>query len=329
MDVVFTVGRDSLTVKNGSGKKLSLIDYTGKSLSTIVGDTNLTLTDKSTANVTLEPEYTTANASTRTKAVKLTGNDYDNSLRGGKGADTLIGDKGNDTLWGGKGKDIFVYNSGNDVIADYVSGDKISLSAPITKTSTKGLDVTLTVGEDNFTIKNAKGKSLNLINSDGENFSIIVGNPTLTLTNKNKAKVKLSTDYANANAFDRSKTIQITGNAYDNSILGGKSADKIYGGKGNDTLTGGKGNDSLWGNAGKDAFIYASGEGKDAIYGFDNSDMLKITGKFSTSYSKSKGEIAFKVGNTSSAITLKDFSATSFNVNGANYKISGSKLIKK
>ncbi len=329
LDVVFTVGRDSLTVKNGSGKKLSLIDSTGKSLSTIVGNTNLTLTDKSTANVTLEPEYTTASASTRTKAVKITGNDYDNSLHGGKGADTLIGDKGNDTLWGGKGKDIFVYNSGNDVIADYATGDKISLSAPITKTATKDLDVALTVGEDDFTIKNAKGKSLDLINADGENFSIIVGNPTLTLTDKHKAKINLSNDYANANAFDRSKAIQIKGNAYNNSILGGKSADKIYGGKGNDTLTGGKGNDSLWGNAGKDTFIYESGDGKDFVYGFDNSDMLKITGTFSGKYNKKKNEIYFTVGSTANAITLKDFSATSFNVNGTNYKISGSKLVKK
>lgn len=329
LDVVFTVGRDSLTVKNGSGKKLSLIDSTGKSLSTIVGNTNLTLTDKSTANVTLEPEYTTANASTRKKAIKITGNDYDNSLHGGKGADTLIGDKGNDTLWGGKGNDIFIYNSGKDVIADYATGDKISLSAPITKTATKGLDVALTVGEDDFTIKNAKGKSLNLINFNGENFSIIVGNPTLTLTDKSKAKVTLSTDYANANAFDRSKAIQIKGNAYDNSILGGKSADKIYGGKGNDTLTGGAGNDSLWGGAGKDTFIYAKGDGQDIIYGFDNTDMLKITGKFSGTYNKKKDEIYFKVGSTANAITLKDYTATSFNVNGSNYKISGSKLVKK
>ena len=73
----------------------------------------------------------------------------------------------------------------------------------------------------------------------------------------------------------------------------------------------------------------SSGDGKDVIFGFENDDMLKITGKFSTSYSKSKGEIAFKVGNTSNAITLKDFSATSFNVNGTNYKISGSKLVTK
>ena len=60
---------------------------------------------------------------------------------------------------------------------------------------------------------------------------------------------------------------------------------------------------------------------------FANDDMLKITGTFSASYNKSKKEIYFKVGSTSKAITLKDFTATSFNVNGDAYKISNKKLV--
>jgi hypothetical protein len=56
--------------------------------------------------------------------------------------------------------------------------------------------------------------------------------------------------------------------------------------------------------------------------------MLKITGTFSGTYNKSKKEIYFKVGSTSNAITLKNFNATTFNVNGTNYKISGSTLKK-
>ena len=130
----------------------------------------------------------------------------------------------------------------------------------------------------------------------------------------------------------------IKGGRKDDNLLGGAGADKLYGnagndilkgGAGNDSLWGGLGNDTLWGDAGKDTFIYASGEGKDVIYGFDNNDLLKITGAFSASYSKSKGEVYFKVGTTSKAITLSDFSATSFNINGTNYKISGTKLVKK
>ncbi len=73
---------------------------------------------------------------------------------------------------------------------------------------------------------------------------------------------------------------------------------------------------------------YSSGDGKDIIWGFENDDILKIIAKFSMSYSKSKGEVYFKVGSTKNAITLHDFTASSFNVNGTSYKISGSKLVK-
>ena len=56
--------------------------------------------------------------------------------------------------------------------------------------------------------------------------------------------------------------------------------------------------------------------------------MLKITDTFSGTYNKKKDEIYFKVGETANAITLKNFSATSFNVNGTDYKISGSNLTR-
>jgi len=121
----------------------------------------------------------------------------------------------------------------------------------------------------------------------------------------------------------------LAGGVGNDKLSGNAGNDNLHGGAGNDTLTGGKGNDKLWGDAGKDTFVYASGDGRDIIYGFDNMDMLKITGAFSGTYSKKNKEIAFKVGSTTSAITLKDFSATSFNVNGSSYRISGSKLVKK
>lgn len=54
--------------------------------------------------------------------------------------------------------------------------------------------------------------------------------------------------------------------------------------------------------------------------------MLQITGTFSASYSKSKKEIYFKIGKTSNALTLKSFTATTFNVNDNSYKINGTTL---
>ena len=40
-------------------------------------------------------------------------------------------------------------------------------------------------------------------------------------------------------------------------------------------------------------------------------------------------EIAFKIGSTTNAITLKNFTAEKFNINGSSYVVSGDKLVKK
>lgn len=94
------------------------------------------------------------------------------------------------------------------------------------------------------------------------------------------------------------------------------------------TLNGEAGNDSLRSEAGADTL--SGGKGDDVIYGFENNDLLQITGVFSASYNSSKKEIAFKVGNTANAITLTDFGkTTTFHVNNDTYQISGTKLIKK
>ena len=113
----------------------------------------------------------------------------------------------------------------------------------------------------------------------------------------------------------------------DDLLVGGAGNDTLWGGAGNDTLDGGKGNDTLYGDAGSDKFIYSKGEGKDVIYGFENKDMLEIIGNFKASYDSAANEVIFKVG--AGSVTLKEFTATTFNVNGDKYQISGSSLVKK
>lgn len=120
------------------------------------------------------------------------------------------------------------------------------------------------------------------------------------------------------------------GNAGDDSLIGDTGNDKLFGGTGADSLWGGKGNDTLYGDDGSDTFFYSKGDGKDVIYGFDSDDMLEITGTtFSGTYNSSKDEIYLKVGSTNKAITLKEFTTTSFNINGDVYQISGTQLVKK
>ena len=76
-------------------------------------------------------------------------------------------------------------------------------------------------------------------------------------------------------------------------------------------------------------FVYESGDGKDIINDFDEDDMLQITGTFTGTYNIGTNTVAFKVASTSKAITLQDFTATTFNVNGDSYVIQGTKLVKQ
>lgn len=281
---------------------------------------------------------------------------------------TLYGGAGNDKIWGGDGADVFIYSAGKDIINDYKTGeDTIQIEeGKISKATVKGSDVVFTVDKGTLTIKNTKAKKLSMMDSAGNEYVTMVGGATTSnVTNSTKSSFKIDTWIKTVNATKRTKTIKITGNTLANSISGGTNKDTIYGGDGNDTLSGnkgddklygqagadklygnagndslwggkgndilsgGKGNDSLWGDAGKDTFLYSNGDGKDTICGFANDDLLKITGKFSGTYNKKKKEAYFKVGSTANAITLKEFTASTFNVNGMNYKISGTKLVKK
>ena len=280
------------------------------------------------------------------------GDSGNDSLNGEAGNDSLYGGTGVDTLTGGAGNDVFIFGSrvGADVITDYTAGkDKIKLAGTnIISSSVSGSDVILSLGNGNsIRVKDGKNKNITVIDKDGNTSTHDYTNSTLRITNKNSSPLTLSSGVITATATTRTTAVKITGNGLANIIAGGSGNDTLYGGAGNDSLAGnagndiiygGAGNDSLWGNAGNDTlygdagadvFNYSNGEGKDVISGFENSDMLKITGTFSATYNSSKKEIYFKVASTSNAITLKNFSATTFNVNGDSYKISSTKLVKK
>ncbi len=281
----------------------------------------------------------------------------------GSGNDTIENGGNNVTIAGGKGNDLISLDSfyngysgvknnvilysagdGNDSILNFNADSTLSISGGSYSTQASGLDVIVTVGDGKISLMGAARLSAVHINKD------------MLLTDKTKSTVKVGSSIKTVDASARTKAIKITGNAKANSIVGGTKNDSLYGGNGNDTirgnagndklygqagndklyggagkdsLIGGKGNDSLWGNSGADTFIYGTGDGKDVIYGFENDDLLQITGTFSASYSKSKSEVYFKVGSTSKAVTLKNFTATSFNVNGDTYQISGSKFKKQ
>ena len=288
----------------------------------------------------------------------LYGNTGNDSLNGGAGKDTLYSGTGNNTLTGGAGKDNFFYEGGKLLITDYESGDKIKISGDkVSKSEVKNKDVILTTSGGSITIAGAMGKTVTLIDKDDKQSSKIYGK-TLKVT---KSPVTLGSDYVNADASSTKAAVMITGNAYDNSILGGAKNDSIYGGDGadilsgkggndklygdagNDLLYGGAGNDSLWGGAGNDSlfggdgddtFVYTVNTGTDKIFDYSSGDILQILDAkgSKTSFSKatfSNDDLTLSVKGGGTIVFEDVDSATTFNINGTNYKISGTKFVKK
>ena len=143
----------------------------------------------------------------------LHGNANVNQLNASTGDDEILNDgnnvsidggAGNDTLTGGDGNDVFIYNAGKDVIADYATSDKISLGMTVSKSSISGSDVIFTIGNSSLAVKNAKGKTLSMIDKIGKAYTIVVGSlatsTTFTVTNSTKFPVTVSSAVKTVNA---------------------------------------------------------------------------------------------------------------------------------
>ena len=213
-DVVLKLSSGSITVKNGKGKAITVVDKNGKSTSKPYRDTTtLTVTDSDSAAVTVDSSVLIIDASTRTKAVKITGNSLDNTITGGSGSDTLTG---------GAGRDTFIYSSGNDVITDYTTDqESIKLkSGSSTSSSLKGSDVVLKVGNGSITVKNAKSKAITVIDSNGNTSSRIYPlSTTLNVTNADLTTLTADSAIKTINASTRTKAVKITGNALANAAV--------------------------------------------------------------------------------------------------------------
>ena len=109
----------------------------------------------------------------------------------------------------------------------------------------------------------------------------------------------------------------------------------LSGGAGNDYLWVGTSSDTLIGGAGDDTFVYKPNEGTDHITDFSGGDMLKILNRYGdeggtfTSATYSGGNLTLAISGGGSVVLDNVSSGQSININGSNYKISGSKLVKK
>ncbi len=312
-DVIFKVGSNTLTVKDGGGKKITVNDSTYIYESGKIYDEDKTAVTLTAAfKGTLDSGVVTADGSTVASALNITGNTENNSIIGGTKNDTLNGGAGNDTLTGGKGNDTFVFSGGNDVITDYEAADKISLTSAITNTSVDEGDVIFETANGKLTVTGGEGKKITTVVNKKSAVQIYYDGLTY---NEKQTAVTLDSGYS-ANytetvssvvSIDGSSadSIQITGNAKNNLIIGSDDGNTLWGGKGNDTLTGGDG---------ADVFIYSAG--KDVITNYAEEDKISIGGAIK-SVSVKSSDVIFKVG--SNSLTAKNAAGKKVTVNDTVY----------
>ena len=344
--VTLTTGSGSSTVNgtlkinNAKDTSITFIDSSNKEFSTVIADTTtpatlLTVTNSTKSPVTVDSNIISINASTRTNAVKITGNSKNNSILGGSGADslngstgndTLNGGKGNDTLTGGSGKDVFYYakNSGNDVITDYSAsqGDIIKLGVSSLSSSTSGNNVILKFDSGQITVNKGKTQKISVVGSN--NKTTVIGGGTSTklpsgLTISNKTMTIKSPFSGSLNVSDYSSSVNNINASADTKfvkITGTSAAETIKAGKGGSNLIGGKGNDALYGGSGADTFTYSNGDGKDTIYNY--------TSYVDTIYVKSGTISKASIGGSNVVLTVGSGSITINNAKGKDINITDS-----
>ncbi|MFO0945674.1 MAG: hypothetical protein U1D30_06980 [Planctomycetota bacterium] len=191
----------------------------------------------------------------------ITGNETDNVLLGGGGADTLVGGDGNDTLEGGAGNDSIVGGLGDDhyrFVGGGLGEDTVVEQA--------------NEGRDELDFSSfSYGVSLNLSTETEQ--TVATSNLLLTLTSEDGFE-----DVTGSGSADH-----LVGNDANNLLVGGGGADTLEGGDDVDTLDGGAGNDSLVGGLGDDLYRFVGGGlGEDAVMeganeGVDTLDLSLFT----------------------------------------------------
>jgi Ca2+-binding RTX toxin-like protein len=217
--------------------------------------------------------------------LKLTGNDFANTLIGNSGANTLEGKGGFDVLKGGKGDDVYIVESAGDQVVEasgqgvdtVKSGVTYTLSDNVENLQLTGLaDVsaagnaaanTLT-GNSGANVLNGKGDADLMIGGKGDDTYVVdhVSDKTMEAAGEGVDAVATYIDYTlgagqsieelTTNSKSGLTPLKLTGNEFGQVIVGNAGAN---------ILNGGGGIDDLWGYAGKDMFAFTTALGAGGV----------------------------------------------------------------
>jgi Ca2+-binding RTX toxin-like protein len=189
----------------------------------------------------------------------LVGTEAVNVMRGLDGNDSLSGLGGNDTLLGGEGNDTLNGGDGINTL-DGGNGSDVYLVS-----STDHIIETSTGGSD--TVQTTISYTLN----DNIETLTLTGSSTINGTGNAQDNLIVGNDAVNTLSGDAGNDT-LVGNDGNDSLLGGAENDSLLGGAGNDRILGDAGNDSLLGGAGDDSLL--GGDGNDGLFGGDGNDTL-------------------------------------------------------
>ena len=305
-NVVLTVGKGKITIKDASDVAVTYEDDTGehtigenKTVEYNSAGTAATLKAAYSADQYTPSEYSdysklkNIDASEVTTSLTITGNklanniigtgedDYINgaagkdTILGGDGNDTIEGGKGNDNLTGGDGADVFVWNKGdgNDKITDYENEDAIQFNSDTVKSIKKsGSNLIFTLASKaKLTVVGGAESDKVISYSDANGEYTYPEVPDAVEFSQNGKGVTIKAEYTE-DSFDVADT------EYKNTIvtIDASAADQdleITANKKNNIITGGAGNDEIYGGAGND-LIYG-GKAADEIYGEAGDDTIE------------------------------------------------------
>jgi Ca2+-binding RTX toxin-like protein len=225
------------SMTGGQGNDTFTVDDTADTVSEAAGEGTDTL--NTSANYTLAAGVSIEFMNSTGTGVSLTGNALAQTITGDAGNNTLTGGGGGDTINGGAGNDTINGGTGADILTGGLGNDVYAVdNTSDTVTEASGEGTDTVNTSAHYTL--AAGVSVEFLNSTGTG---------LNLT---------------GNAFSQT----ITGDSGANTINGGGGGDTLIGLGGTDSLTGGAGNDTLDGGTGDDTMV---GGADDDVYSVDSS----------------------------------------------------------
>jgi Ca2+-binding RTX toxin-like protein len=266
-------------VTPGSGNTMVFTQFRSPSRSLIVNGSNandtitlsgLTTLGSATLSVFGGAGNDLLDASALTSRVLLSGDNGDDTLRGGSNADTLLGGAnndnldgggGNDELQGGTGADFALGGDGNDFISGGDGDDTLSGDAGADTIHGDADNDFVNGGSGNDVLDGGNG--LDVLRGEAGN-DVIHGGDQADIAFGGTGNDTLDGDNGNDT---------LDGEEGDDQVNGGGDADLLNGGSGNDVLDGGNGNDELHGDEGDDTLRGAFGSDTlDGGSGFDRLD---------------------------------------------------------